>query len=268
MTSARSPGVLAGWRVLVPRPADRAGELVAALTAVGADAVPIELISTAPPVDPGALDRRLAELSRGGFDWVAFTSATAVSAVLDRSSSLGLTPSVGAGTRVATVGPATAAASLAAGLAVDLQPPTGGSAAALAQVWPAAGAGESVLLPRSDLAAPLLPDALFAKGYRVEAVIAYRTVLLPPASSLAADLSAGGFDAVLFTSPSTVSALAGIPLPATTVLGAIGEPTTRALLAAGRPVGFTAARPSAGGLVAGLAGFAATHLEYKTGVSQ
>ena len=261
--SGRLAGPLAGWRVLVPRPIDRAGELVAALRAVGAEAVVVELISTAPPVDLACFDLRLGELSRGSFDWVAFTSAAAVATVLDRSSSLGLTPLVATTTRVAAVGPATSSALLAAGLSVDLLPPTGGSAAALAEVWPVAGAGESVLLPRSDLALPLLPDALAAKGYRVEAVIAYRTVVQPPSPSLAAQLSGGGFDAVLFTSPSTVSALAGVPLPASTVLGAIGDPTTRALQATGRPVGFTAARPGTGGLVDGLCGFAATHPEYK-----
>jgi len=263
MTSGRLAGPLAGWRVLVPRPVDRAGELVAALGAVGAEVIAVELISTAPVVDLAAFDLRLGELCHGDFEWVAFTSAAAVAAVLERSSLLGLTPPVAVDTRLAAVGPATSAALLDAGLSVDLLPPSGGSAAALAEIWPAARAGASVLLPRSDLAPPQLPDALTAKGYRVETVIAYRTVVQPPSPSLAAQLSGGGFEAVLFTSPSTVSALAGVPLPASTVLGAIGDPTTRALLAAGRPVGFTAARPSTGGLVDSLCGFAATHPEYK-----
>jgi len=262
-SSGRGGSALAGWRVLVPRPVDRAGELVAALVDLGAEAVAVELISTAPAADLGSFDLRLGELSRGAFDWVAFTSATAVAAVLDRSTSLELTPLVAAQTRVAAVGPATSAAVLTAGLSVDLRPPSGGSAAALAEVWPAAAPGESVLLPRSDLAPMLLPEALTAKGYRVDAVIAYRTVVQPPSPSLAAELSAGGFDAVLFTSPSTVSAMAGVPLPAGTVLGAIGAPTTRALLAAGWQVGYTAAQPTASGLVDGLLDFAVTHPDHK-----
>ncbi|MET0862812.1 MAG: uroporphyrinogen-III synthase, partial [Nakamurella sp.] len=250
MTRSHSfEGALAGWRVLVPRPVDQAAELVTALAECGAEAVPVALLSIAPPTDPALFDRRLAELAGGAFSWVAFTSANAVAAVLDRASSLGLAAPVRA--RVAAVGPATAAALQAAGVQVDLLPP-GGSAAALAEAWPAAVAGESVLLPRSDLAPALLPEALAAKGYRVQSVVAYRTVVRPPGPSLAAELSAGGFDAVLFTSASTVSALTGISLPSSTVLGAIGAPTTRALAAANRPVAFTAAEPTTHALVDGL----------------
>ncbi|MEP6563217.1 MAG: uroporphyrinogen-III synthase, partial [Nakamurella sp.] len=198
-----------------------------------------------------------------------FTSGNAVAAVLDRSSALRLTPPIPTETKVAAVGPATAAALEAGGLPVDLVPPVGGSAAVLADAWPAAIAGQSVLLPRSDLAAALLPDTLTSKGYHVETVTAYRTVVRPASRSLAADLTAGRFDAVLFTSPSTVHALAGVALPAATVLGAIGEPTSRALLAAGRQLGFTAARPTTRGLVDGLLGCAdAYHKDRKAEVRQ
>jgi uroporphyrinogen-III synthase len=254
---------LAGWRVLVPRPVEQAGELVDALASVGADPVAVELISIAPPDDLGAFELRLGELAGGRYSWVAFTSANAVAAVLERALDLGLTRPVPAGTRVAAVGPATAAALRAAGLMVDLLPPAGGSAAALADAWPAATSGESVLLPRSDLAPALLPDALTGKGYRVETVTAYRTVIQPPPAALVEELVAGRFDAVLFTSPSIVSALSGIPLPAATVLGAIGQPTTRALLTTGRRVGFTAARPTASGLLDGLLGYAHARPEDK-----
>ena len=243
---------LSGWRVLIPRPTDRSGALFGALQAVGARAVSVELISVAPPADPGELDMALVDLAAGGYSWVGFTSANAVDAVRERSAALGLLPAVPADTRVAAVGPATAAALRSAGLPVDLVPAAGGSATALAAAWPTARAGQAVLLPRSDIAAPDLPEALTVKGYRVDTVTAYRTTAAPVPDWLAADLTGGLIDAVLFTSPSTVRALDGIEIDPATVLGAIGRPTATAMAQSGRTVDFTAGRPTAKALVDGL----------------
>lgn len=205
------------------------------------------------------MDLRLVDLARGEYRWVGFTSAAAVDAVLTRADQLGLSPAVPADTRVAAVGPATAAALRATGLPVDLQPPTGGSADALAACWPHPSGDAAVLLPRSDVAAPGLPTALTAMGYRVDTVTAYRTVIQPVPQPLAAELSAGAFDAVLFTSPSTVQAVGDVQIPPSTVLCAIGRPTTATAAATGRPVHLTAAAPTAQALVDGLARFAADH---------
>lgn len=247
---------LAGWRVLVPRPAGRAGELVEALRAAGARPEVVELIAIEPPADPAALDLAVLALARGEFSWVALTSVNAVDAVVTRAAALVRTP-VPAGTRVAVVGPSTARAARAAGLPVDLAPPAHGSAAALAEVFPPAPGPARVLLPRSDLAPDLLPDALTGKGYRVDDVVAYRTVVRPPAPAIARRLAAGDFDAVLLTSPSTVQALAGLPVAARTALGAIGRPTRSAAAAAGREIAFVAPEPTSAGLVSALVDHAA-----------
>jgi len=243
---------LAGWRVLVPRPADRSVQLADALAAVGAQAVSVELITIAPPLDPGEFDLQLIDLAAGRFAWIGFTSAGAVDAVLRRSASLGLVPAIPADTRVAAVGPATASALRAAGLPVDLVPVAGGSAEALAGIWPTTADGAAVLLPRSDIAPPGLPQALAAKGYRVTAVTAYRTVTGPVPAWLAIELAGGQIHSVLFTSPSTVHALDGIEIAPATVLGAIGRPTTAAIEQSGRSVNFTADQPTPAGLVDGL----------------
>ena len=243
---------LSGWRVLIPRPADRSAALFGALQEVGARAVSAELISIVPPADRGEFDLRLVDLAAGGYSWVGFTSASAVDAVLHRSAALGLIPAVPADTRVAAVGPATARALRDAGLPVDLLPASGGSADALAACWPTAQAGQAVLLPRSDIAAPALPQALAAKGYRVDAVTAYQTTTVPVPDWLASELAGGLIDAVLFTSPSTVRALDGIEIDPVTVLGAIGRPTATAMAQSGRRVDFTAGQPTATALVDGL----------------
>ena len=256
---AATGAALHGWRVLVPRAAERSAELVDLLRANGATPLAVPLIGIAPPEDEGALDFCLVELSRGAFDWVAFTSAAAVDAVLRRAADLGLSPAVPADTRVAAVGPATADAGRAAGFGVDLVPAAGGSARALAEIWPHPAGRQSVLLPRSDIAAPTLPDALSALGFRVQAVVAYRTVHTPPPPQLAAELAAGSIDAVLFTSPSTVRATAGVTIAARTVLCAIGEPTAAAAAEIGRPVHGTSAEPTAAGLLRALAELAPIH---------
>ena len=159
---------------------------------------------------------------------------------------------VPAGTRVAAVGPGTAEAIRKAGLPVDLVPDTGGSAAALAAIWPEAEPGDTVLLPRSDRAVPTLPDALSAKSFRVDAVVAYRTGVNALGEDVAAELVAGSIGAVLLTSPSTVEPLRGIPIADSVLLGAIGMPTADAIRAAGLRPAFVAARPGAAGLVDAL----------------
>ena len=245
-------GPLSGARVLVPRPAGRGSDQVDELQRAGAVVTAVPLISIAPPPDTGALDLALLALAAGDFSWVAFTSVNAVRSVVGRAGALALDPAVTADTRVAAVGPSTAQALRDNGIPVDLVPTGGGSSAALAAIWPRPHQGESVLLPRSDLAAETLPDALTSAGYRVSTVTAYRTVVEPVPAELAERLISGGFEAVLLTSPSTVAAMDGAHPAAETIVGAIGKPTTSAANAAGLGVSFTAARPTAAALVEGL----------------
>ncbi len=252
-----SAGDLAGWRVLVPRPADRSADLVDALAARGAEVVAVPFLAIGPPADGPALDAAVRALSSGRYAWVGFTSVNALRAVTRRSADLGLPAGVPTHTRVAAVGPGTAHAIREAGLPVDLVPAVGGSAAALAELWPAAASGEAVLLPRSDRAVATLPDALLAKGYRVDAVVAYGTGTVPLDGDLAADLASGVIRAVLLTSPSTVEPLRGVRVADTVALGAIGAPTAQAVRDAGLRLAFVADQPSARGLVDGLVAFAA-----------
>jgi len=250
---------LTGWRVLIPRPVERSAGLVEALSAAGALPEVVELIGIEPPEDPRPLDLAVLGLSRGDYAWSAFTSVNAVDAVVGRAARLAVRPVAAAGTRVAAVGPATARALRAAGLPVDLLPPGRGSAAALAEIFPRAAGAPAVLLPRSDLAPAALPEALTGKGYRVDIVVAYRTVLLAPTRDVSDRLATGGFDAVLFTSPSTVRALTALPIDGRTALGAIGAPTRAAATAAGRDISFVAPEPTAAGLVRALTAHATTH---------
>lgn len=250
---------LAGWRVLVPRPQGRGSSLVTLLSVEGAVAQAIPMVAIHPTTDLAALDAAAMSLSAGEYSWVGFTSVNAVDAILSRANSLALHPVIPADTRVAAVGPATTAALRSAGLPVDLAPDRSGSAAALASIWPAARIGESVLLPQSEIAGATLAEALAGKGFRVDAVTAYRTLPHPLAASVAADLAAGQYEAVLLTSPSTAAAAAGASIAPGTVFGAIGRSTAAAAAAAGLPVAYTATDPTDAALIAGLVEYARQH---------
>lgn len=226
---------LVGRRVLLPRPD---GPLAEAIRASGAlvDAVPLTVQRPLPgelPADPA--------------DWVAFTSPAGVRTLVES----GRGPA-SLGTRVAAVGRATAAALAEVGVAVDLVGTS--DAAALADaLGDAPGAGGTVLLPGSALAAPTLADALAARGWTVRRVATYTTEPLPAAPP---ELVAGwpGYDAVVVTAGSAARAvvdLLGPPAGHTRVV-AFGRPSAEAASAAGLPVHAIAASPDADGVLAAL----------------
>ena len=249
---------LDGWRVLIPRPDGRASALIALLEAQGAVPQAVPLISIAPPADSGALDAAVLALAAGDYTWVGFTSVNAVTAVSGRAAALAVSPALPADTRVAAVGPATAAALRSLGWPVDLMGEHAGSAAGLASIWPAGRTGESVLLPQSEIAGPVLSNALRERGYVVDTVAAYRTLVDPLPDDVAADLRTGAFTAVLLTSASTVRAVSAAHIAPNTVLAAIGASTAAAGAAAGLRISLVAPEPTDVALVAGLTAFATT----------
>ncbi len=250
--ASSSPAPLTGWRILIARPAGRGDNLITSVRAAGGSPLHVPLIATMPVTLSAELRTALDALADGDFDWVAVTSAAAVSALEAAARETGLPLRIASSTRIAAVGAATAAALRGAGLPVHLFPETAGSAATLAAAWPVEPPGSRVLVPCSDRAAPTLADALRATGHHVTTVVAYRTEILPVPELLARDLADGRIDAVLLTSPSIVRALAGTMIAPGTRLVAIGRPTASAARAAGRAPAAVAAEPSAQGLVDAL----------------
>ena len=188
------------------------------------------LIETAEPTEPGPLQEAVAQID--SYAWVVFTSRMAVAAVLDRLLERSDTRLL-AGVRLATIGSETNAALRRYGLRADLTPAEESSEAlglAVARLRQAAPA-ERVLLPRSDLASPALPESLRAAGFLVEAVTAYRT-LLPP-EPIRIELEQ--VDVVTFASPSAVHnfvAVYGSDFPVDAVAVVRGEATAGAVDAA------------------------------------
>jgi uroporphyrinogen-III synthase len=106
--------------------------------------------------------------------------------------------------RIAAIGPGTAHALATRGLRAELMPERF-VAESLLESFPAPTvAGERVLLARAEVARDLLPAGLAERGYEVDVLPVYRTTPATPDPGLVARVAAGRFDAVTFTSSSTV----------------------------------------------------------------
>ncbi|HVE73847.1 MAG TPA: uroporphyrinogen-III synthase [Mycobacteriales bacterium] len=254
---------LYGWQVLVPRTRGQAGTLTALLRGVGAVAVEVPTIAVEPPRTPAPMERAVKGIGDGRYMWVAFTSTNAVKAVREKVEESGLDARIFSGVKVAAVGDATAAALVEFGIRPDLVPSGIQSSEGLLAEWAPYDASfdpiDRVFLPRADIATDSLVAGLKELGWAVDDVTAYRTVrAAPPPAETRDALKGGGFDAVLFTSSSTVRNLVGIAGKPheTTVLACIGPQTKATAEEFGLRVDVLAAKPDIAALVEGLAAFA------------
>jgi len=251
---------LYGWRVLVPRTRDQAGVLSQELRSFGALPVEVPTIAVEPPRTPAPMERAVKGLVDGRYSWVAFTSTNAVKAVREKLEEFGLDARAFAGVRIAAVGETTAQALVDFGIRPDLVPSGQQSSEGLLAVWDECDTEvDRVLLPRADIATDTLLAGLKHLGWQVDDVTAYRTVrAAPPPAETREALKGGGFDAVLFTSSSTVRNLVGIAGKPhdSTVLACIGPQTQATAIELGLRVDVLSPRPDVATLVQALAQFA------------
>jgi uroporphyrinogen III methyltransferase/synthase len=225
---------LFGRRIVVTRSREQAGELVDMLEERGAEAIQTPTIRIAPPEDGETLERAAADAGR--YDWIVFTSANAVDALLGRLLQHGDIREL-KGVRLCAIGPSTAQRVARYGLRADVVPDEARAEGVFEALQAAAPlAGTRVLLPRADIAREVLPDQLRDAGADVDEVIAYRTLLGGGEREADQDiyrmLLERQIDAVTFTSASTVARLLGEEQAAdllnTTVVAAIGPVTAEA----------------------------------------
>ncbi|RBY91539.1 bifunctional uroporphyrinogen-III C-methyltransferase/uroporphyrinogen-III synthase [Blastococcus sp. TBT05-19] len=223
---------LFGWRVLVPRTKDQAGDMSDRLRAYGAVPVEVPTIAVEPPRSPAQMDRAIKGLVTGRYGWIVFTSVNAVKAVREKFVELGLDARAFAGVKVACVGEQTAQAVRDFGIVPEMVPSGEQSSNGLLADFPeyddVLDPINRVLLPRADIATETLAAGLVERGWEIDDVTAYRTVrAAPPAASVREAIKGGGFDAVCFTSSSTVRNLVGIAGKphAKTVVAVIGPAT-------------------------------------------
>jgi uroporphyrinogen III methyltransferase / synthase len=255
---------LFGWRVLVPRTKEQAGDVSSRLRSFGAIPQEVPTIQVEPPRTPQQMERAVKGLVTGRYEWIAFTSVNAVKAVRERFEEYGLDARAFSGIKIAAVGEQTAEALRSYGVTPDLVPSGEQSAQGLLEDWPPYDEIfdpiNRLFLPRADIATETLVAGLVKLGWEVDDVTAYRTVrAAPPQAEVREAIKSGGFDAVLFTSSSTVRNLIGIagkPHPST-VIACIGQQTAKTAEEHGLRVDVLAATASTASLVSSLADFGA-----------
>ncbi|MDP3967144.1 MAG: uroporphyrinogen-III synthase [Nocardioides sp.] len=255
---------LFGWRVLVPRTKEQAASLTHRLRGYGSVPEEVPTISVEPPRNPQQMDKAVRGLVEGRYEWIAFTSVNAVRAVREKFEEYGLDARAFSGLKIAAVGDKTAAAIAAWGLRADLVPSGEQSAAGLLADWPPyddlLDPINRVFLPRADIATENLVAGLIDLGWECDDVTAYRTVrATPPPAPTRDAIKTGKFDAVVFTSSSTVRNLVGIagkPHPST-IIAVIGPATAKTAEEHGLRVDVMAPKPSVEDLVDALADFGA-----------
>ncbi|MDO9485431.1 MAG: uroporphyrinogen-III synthase [Actinomycetota bacterium] len=251
---------LFGWRVLIPRTQDSSDSIVALLRRHGAVPMEVPTISVEPPRTPQQIDRAVHGLVSGRYEWIGFTSVNAVRAIREKLASYGLDARSFAGLKVAAVGEATIAALIEFGVRPDLVPLGDQTTADLLEEWPSYDSLTDpinrVFLPRADIATESLVAGLTELGWEVEDITAFRTVrAAPPPAEIREAIKTGGFDAVLFTSSSTVRNLVGIAGKPhhTTVVACIGPQTAKTAEEHGLRVDVMAEASTLLGLVDALA---------------
>lgn len=247
---------LFGRRIVVTRPWPQGEEMARRLTALGAEVIQFPTIATAPPVNLELLDEvvRLAET----VDWLIFTSAKGVYYFWERMLAQGRDVRRLSKVKIAAIGPATARALAERGVVVDYQPEEYVAEAMVKGLGPAVK-GQKVLLPRADIARPLLAEELRKWGAEVIEVAAYRTIKAPvEGEELRRLLAAGKISAVTFTSSSTVRHFLEIIGPeagqllSRTVIACIGPITSATARRAGLEVTIEAKEYTEEGLITAL----------------
>jgi uroporphyrinogen III methyltransferase/synthase len=226
---------LHGELVAVTRARAQASELAARLHELGAGVVEAPAIRIEP----------LAVEPPGPADLVCFTSPNGVRLYF---AALSCDARSLAGTRIAAIGPGTAAALAEHGIRADVVPERFVAEGLLEALAEEDLAGRRVLVARAEEARDTLPDGLRERGARVEVLALYRTVAEPLTQSL------DGVTYVTFTSSSTVRyflAAAGA-LPEGARTASIGPVTSATLREHGIEPDVEAERHDVDGLVAAL----------------
>ncbi len=242
---------LFGKTVVVTRPREQAGGMLAQLRALGANAVELPAIEIQPPSSPEPMARALQNLA--SYDWLLFTSANGVRLFLEALDRSGQDARSILG-KICAIGPATREALASAHLKTDLMGKEYVAESLLAEFATVPLAGKRMLLARAAVARDVLPEGLAARGATVEVVEAYRTEAPAGLAERAGRVlhSLRPADWLTFTSSSTVRNLveaAGRDSIAHVRIATIGPVTSATVREFGLSVTAEAASYTADGVV-------------------
>jgi uroporphyrinogen-III synthase len=241
-------------RILITRPRAQALEFAENLRSAGLEPIFFPVIEIRPIENNRALDQALAKLEC--YDWIVFTSVNAVDVLFERFSSVLLEE--GVGVKFAAIGPKTAEALQARGIAVDFVP----DEYVAESILPGLGdiRGKWVLLPRAEIARKALPEAIAEAGGIPHEIGVYKTLPVQPDPEGLAALKSG-VDWITFTSPSTVQNFVAIlrhqkmdplQLAGKPKIACIGPITERAAREEGFEVNVVAERYTTDGLISAV----------------
>ncbi|MBA4186601.1 MAG: uroporphyrinogen-III C-methyltransferase [Planctomycetaceae bacterium] len=168
--------LLFGRRVLVTRPSHQALGMVRKLEHLGAVVSRFSAVEIREPADFAPVDRALDQLREGAWDWLVFTSANGVHALLRRLESRGDDLRILGRVKIATIGPKTAEALREYRLRANLVPATTYSSEGLADALVEHVVGKRVLLARANRGRELLREELAKQAAEVEQVTVYDQV--------------------------------------------------------------------------------------------
>jgi uroporphyrinogen III methyltransferase/synthase len=249
---------LHGRTVVVTRARAQASGLAATLRSLGATVVELPAIRIESRTE--SEEARAAATAVADYDLVCLTSPNGVALLFEALTAAGLDARALAGATVAAIGPGTARALAAHGIAADVVPERFVAEALVEALAAVEVEGKRVLVARAAEARDVLPDALRERGGEVDVVALYETVRDAPDEK--AIEAAQGADYVTFTSSSTVKNLTealGDRFPAAARIVSIGPVTSGSVREAGLAVAVEADRHDVDGLLTALLADAATH---------
>jgi uroporphyrinogen III methyltransferase/synthase len=164
---------LDGKRILVTSEIASGRKMSQLLRANGADPIEFPMIQIVPLEDDSELNVSIKAAYDGDFDWIIFTSKNAVDFFLRESKSNKKLSDESTQSKIAAVGPSTAASLLERGEKVDFIPENYVAEEIVAGLGDVNG--KRILLPRANIARRNLPEMLKARGAHVEDIAAYQT---------------------------------------------------------------------------------------------
>ena len=244
---------LFGRRVAVTRARAQASGLARRLEELGAEVVEAPAIRIEPRAD--GVQAAIDELGTGRCDVLCLTSPNGAELLMDGLDRQGLDARVLAGTRVAAIGPGTAAVLREWGITADLVPARAIAESLAAELVAQGVADQRVLIPRAADARDVLPRELEQAGADVQVIPLYETVRERLDEQQLERLSAA--DYVTFTSSSTVrfllEAIGGVEhFPERARVVSIGPVTSQTARDLGLEVHVEAERHDVTGLVDAL----------------
>jgi uroporphyrinogen III methyltransferase/synthase len=260
---------LYGRRVVVTRARAQASGLAKRLRGLGAEVVELPAIRIEPLLESeevrGAVERI------GDYALICLTSPNGAHLLFEALDAAGLDAralagpkkqqvgqgesgiAANAGPAVAAIGPGTARALAAHGIAADIVPERFVAESLVEALGEVEVSGKRVLVARAADARDVIPEHLDGRGAEVDVVALYETVREEPSAE--AIEAAQGADYVTFTSSSTVRNLTealGERFPASARIVSIGPVTSESVQDAGLNVDIEAERHDIDGLVAAL----------------